>query len=137
ERNRKPAQSELKRRRQAREDFVEHRLSGGERMPEVALRQISHIGCELMREAFVKAELHSDLLDRLPARRWTREISGGVARQRARKQKGDDDDPDDVRDRLQDAAQDNSAHDKTVIARSAATWRSRMHPVASGGRVGQ
>src|SRR5262245_18066439 len=84
-----PEKGELGRGRQARLDLVSDRLPGGERVAEVAARQIADVTHELYVERLVEAELDADLLDRLLGGGGPGEIGRGIAGQRPRQQEGD------------------------------------------------
>ena len=83
--------------RQARADLGRDRLAGGQRIAEIAARQIGDVVAELLEQRLVEAELLPDLLDRLLGRGGPGEIGRRVAGQRARQQERDDDDPDQAR----------------------------------------
>src|ERR1043166_9168844 len=82
---------------------------------------------ELLDQRLVEAELLPDLLNRLLGRGGAGEIGRGIAGQRARQQEGDDDDPDQARDREHQPLADHAQHG--ALARHAnGEWR-----VANGG----
>ena len=99
DRDEKAEQRQFSRSRQAVADFGRDRLAGGERIAEIAMREIGGIAEELFDQRLVEAEFLADLLDRLFVRGRTCEIGGGIAGQRARQQKRDDHNPDQRRDR--------------------------------------
>ena len=81
-----PSRVSLGRGRQTGLDLVSDRLSGGERVAEVAACQIADVTDELHVERLVEAELYADLLDRLLGGGRPGEIGRGVAGQRPRQQ---------------------------------------------------
>ena len=52
-----PAQRQLERSRQSARDFLHHRLTGGERLAEIATREIAQVEAELVDERFVEAQM--------------------------------------------------------------------------------
>ncbi len=108
--------------RQAIADFGRDRLAGGQRIAEIAMSEILCVAEELLDQRLVEAELLPDLLDRFLGRRGAGEIGRGIAGQRARQQEGDDDDPDQARDREHQSLADQAQHGK----RSRRASRARM-----------
>src|SRR5258708_1000005 len=70
-----------------------------ERVAEIAVQKIADIGHELLGQRLVEPELGADLGDRLRGRGKAGEIGRRIARQQARQHEGDDDHPDNARDR--------------------------------------
>src|ERR1700730_14107489 len=126
DRNNQAEQRQLGGRRQAVADFSRHRLAGGERIAEIAMRKIRAVAEELLDQRLVEAEFLADLFDRLLIRRGSGEIRRGIAGQRARQQEGDDDDPDQARDRKHQPFADHGQHDARLSVchdRANSEWR--------------
>ena len=115
DRNHKPEQRQFGGRRQAVADFGRDRLAGGERIAEIAMREIVGIAEELFDQRLVEAEFLADLLDRLLGRGGTREIGRGIAGQRARQQERDDHHPDQRRDREHQPLADHGQHEDALV----------------------
>ena len=103
-------QRQLGRGRQPGLDFLADRLAGGQRVAEIAVREIVDVAAELHDQRLVEAELHADLLDRLLGRGGPGEIGRRIAGQRARQQEGDDHDADQARHRHQHSLEDHAEH---------------------------
>ena len=110
DRNDQTEQRQLGRGRQPIADLGRDRLAGGERVAEIAVRQIDDVAEELHDQRLVEAELVADLLDRLLRRGGAGEIGRRIAGQRARQQEGDDHHADQARDRHRQPLEDHGQH---------------------------
>ncbi len=126
DRDEETEQGQLGRGRQPGAQFGQHRLTGGQRVAEIAVAEVDDIAAELLDQRLVEAELDADFLDGLRRRRGAGEIGGGVARQRAREQEGHDHDADQARDRHRRALEDHRQHGCTARRRD-----HRAHPFAN------
>ena len=77
-------QRQFERRRQALHQIAHHRLTGGERVAEIAVREIAEIVQELHQQALVEPQLGADLGDRGGVGGRPGEIGCRVAGQRVR-----------------------------------------------------
>ena len=110
DRNQQPEQRQFGGSRQAVADFGRDRLAGGQRIAEIAMGEIVGVAEELLDQRLVEAEFLADLLDRFLGRGGAGEIRRRIAGQRARQQEGDDDDPDQRRDREHQPLADHGQH---------------------------
>ena len=125
DRDEQAEQRQFGRGRQAVADFGGDRLAGGERIAEIAMREIVDVAEELLEQRLVETELLADLLDRLLGRGGPGEIRRRIARQRARQQEGDDHDPDQRRDRDHQPLADHGQHGASPLAPQARRRRRR------------
>ena len=98
--------------------------------------EIDGVAEELLDQRLVETELLADLLDRLLGRRGAGEIRRGIAGQRARQQEGDDHDPDQARDREQQALADHGQHGDARGLRDGLAHGADCSPPPLWGRVG-
>ena len=104
-------QRQLGRGRQPGLDLVADRLAGGQRIAEIAAREIVDVAARTARSSGLsRPSLHADLLDRLLGGGGPGEIGRRIAGQRARQQEGDDDHADQARHRDQQALEDHHQH---------------------------
>src|SRR4051794_17311403 len=101
--------------RQAGADLGCDRLARRERIAEIALGEIVGVAEELLDQRLVEAEFFPDLLDGFLRCGGPSEIRGGIARQRAGQQEGDDDDPDQRRNREHQALADHGQHGVALL----------------------
>jgi hypothetical protein len=80
DRKREREKGQLDRGWQSRQQFLRHRLPGGERIPEPAMRQISDIDKKLLEEAAIEPQRMPDLSDRLLSDGRSGKISRRIAR---------------------------------------------------------
>jgi hypothetical protein len=110
DRHKEAQQRQLGRGRQAVADFGGDRLACGQRIAEIAMREIVGVAEELLDQRLVEAELLADLLDRLLGRGGSCKIRRRIARQRARQQERDDHHSDQRRNRKHQPLADHGQH---------------------------
>ena len=125
-------QRQLGRRRKPRLDLVAHGLAGGERVAEVAVREIGDVLHELDVERLVEPELHADLLDGFLGGGGAGEVGGRVARQRTRQQERDDHHADQARHGHQQSLEDHHQHGRRPLIHNAAAVSVRSPPPLGG-----
>ena len=104
-------QRQLGRGRQPGQDLLADRLAGGQRIAEIAAREVarhSRPNCTI--SGWSSPSLTPDLLDRLLGRGGAGEIGRRIARQRARQQERDDHHADQARHRDQHPLEDHAEH---------------------------
>ena len=112
--NHQAEQRQFGRCRQPRGEFGEHRPSGGERIPEIAVSELADIARELLWQRLVQPQRLADLGDRLRRRGGAGEIDRRIAGEHARQQKCDDDDADQRRKDGHEPAKDVGEHGGAV-----------------------
>ena len=118
--------------RQPIADFGRDRLAGGERIAEIAVREVGDVAAELHDQRLVEAELHADLLDRFLGGGGSGEIGRRIAGQRARQQERDDHHADQARHREQQALEDHAQHAARACRPSVTSWFVTLWVVMAG-----